>query len=307
MPVMGGSRARITSTKAIEHASTALQEMEGHALDVINVRKPASVEAAVNLARIVSKLSPILGNLIEFTVVEKLNEHAAFRGHTWVRQDPDFPDALLTGISPETGFEIKAWFPFATEITGRFKESQARLSKSNIHVCLLAWLPTNLVYGTPRVLDVGIFPALSVAQARDEHYHQPPRYVVVEPEDTTARTRNLQQTNTNGFRLQGSEEDLYQAEAMVESWGSSARDYSPERDYQRRVAELTSKFTYRGDTNYAKIDRIDHAGIEAFKRKVLGRRIKGHTVDAWRRMLTHKDDQVVGAALADHFEIGSEV
>jgi len=86
-----------------------------------------------------------------------------------------------------------------------------------------------------------------------------------------------------------------------------AEDYSPERDYQLRIAELTSKFTYRGDTNYAKIDRIDHAGIEEFKRSVMERRIKGRTVDEWRRTLTHKDDGVVAAALADHLEIGSDV
>ena len=280
--------------------------MEGHALDVINVRKPASVEAAVNLARIVSKLSPMLGNLIEFTVVERLNEQASIGKHRWIRQDPGFPDALLVGVRPETGFEVKAWFPFATEITGRFKESRARLAGANIHVCLLAWLPTNLVYGTPKILQVGLFPALSVADARDSHYHQPPRYVVVEPEDTSERGPQHQQTNTNGFRFQGSKAEFYDAEKMVSSWGSAARDYSPERRYQAKISKLTSAFTYRGDTNFSKIDRIDHEGIEAFKRAVLSRKLQGKTVGEWRRIVANKDDSVVAAALQDHLGIGNE-
>ena len=34
------------------------------------------------------------------------------------------------------------------------------------------------------------------------HYHKPPDYLVFEPEDTSERTANLQQTNTNGYKLQ---------------------------------------------------------------------------------------------------------
>jgi len=38
----------------------------------------------------------------------------------------------------------------------------------------------------------------SVAEARDKHY-QSTGLLVIEPEDTRQRTRNLQQTNTNGI------------------------------------------------------------------------------------------------------------
>ncbi len=40
----------------------------------------------------------------------------------------------------------------------------------------------------------------SIAEARDQHYHKPPDYLVVEPEDTSRRTKNLRQTNTNGYK-----------------------------------------------------------------------------------------------------------
>ena len=54
----------------------------------------------------------------------------------WIRQDPGFPDALFKSntISPNPGIEIKAWFPFATEITARFKDSITIFSQDNIDI-----------------------------------------------------------------------------------------------------------------------------------------------------------------------------
>ena len=49
----------------------------------------------------------------------------------WQRQDPGFPDMIFVGptVTPSPGFEIKAWFPLATEITARFKDSQNHFVK----------------------------------------------------------------------------------------------------------------------------------------------------------------------------------
>lgn len=107
-------------------ASTHLQMLSEHVFDVLSITKPVSPEAAVNLAKVISKLSPLLGNLIEFNIVELLNERREFHSlGSWVRQDPGFPDAIFQGsVHPVPGFEIKAWFPLATEITARFKDSQ---------------------------------------------------------------------------------------------------------------------------------------------------------------------------------------
>jgi hypothetical protein len=119
----------LDTRKAIESAARHLRSLEGHVFDVLTVTMPVSVEAAVNLAKVISKLSPLLGNLIEINTVEVLNSKPEFRPFgKWVRQDPDFPDTILKGsLSPVPGFEIKAWFPLATEITARFKDSQKRL------------------------------------------------------------------------------------------------------------------------------------------------------------------------------------
>src|ERR1017187_2752672 len=195
---------------ALSIAGKHLHALKGHAFDVLTVTKPISPSAAVNLAKIISKLSPLLGNLIEFTSVEILNDKSDFKAHgTWRRQDPAFPDANFKGsIDPVPGFEIKAWFPLATEITARFKDSQNHFREEQTNVCMLAWLPDQLIFGKPKIIDVCIVSGHSVAAARDNHYHNPPDYLVLEPEDTTARTRNLQQTNTNGYKWQGTDKQF---------------------------------------------------------------------------------------------------
>ena len=61
-------------------------------------------------AKFISKLSPLLGNMIEFSTVDLLNEHDWNDLGTWVRQDPGFPDALFQSetVVPNPGIEIKA-------------------------------------------------------------------------------------------------------------------------------------------------------------------------------------------------------
>jgi len=174
-----------------------LSGLSGHVFDLLTVSKPISPSAAINLSKVVSKLSPLLGNLIEFNTVEYLNDQEDFFGlGEWHRQDPGFPDTVFLGdVYPTPGFEIKAWFPLATEITARFKDSQNHFQHDETHVCMLAWLPEYLIYGKPKIIDVCVVSGQSVAKARDDHYHNPPDYLVLEPEDTTARTSNLQQTN----------------------------------------------------------------------------------------------------------------
>src|SRR3954469_16545643 len=110
---------RMDSKAILASGSLHLQSLAGHVFDLLTVSKPVSPAAAVNLSKVISKLSPLLGNLIEFNTVEFLNEQKEFTEHgTWVRQDPGFPDAIFVGkIHPTPGCEIKAWFPLATEIT----------------------------------------------------------------------------------------------------------------------------------------------------------------------------------------------
>src|SRR6266704_5467492 len=98
----------------LESASKHLQDLAGHVFDLLTISKPISPDAAVNLSKVVSKLSPLLGNLIEFNTVEFLNDLPEYNGlGKCQRQDPGFPDTIFVGptITPTPGFEIKAWFP----------------------------------------------------------------------------------------------------------------------------------------------------------------------------------------------------
>ena len=77
-------------------ATTTVLELKGHTLDILTVRKPRNLQEAIDLSKVVSKLSPIVGNTIETAITEYLNSKKIWpEGCVWIRQDPDFPDALL--------------------------------------------------------------------------------------------------------------------------------------------------------------------------------------------------------------------
>lgn len=292
----------------LEAASKELESLSGHIFDLLTVTKPISPNAAVNLSKVVSKLSPLLGNLIEFNTVEFLNDQPEFQQlGKWKRQDPGFPDTIFEGsITPAPGFEIKAWFPLATEITARFKDSQNHFAEGQTNVCMLAWLPDQLIFGKPYIMDVCVVSGASVAKARDDHYHNPPDYLVLEPGDTTARTRNLQQTNTNGYKFQGTGAQFQQARKVVEAWGRDGALYKPTADYQQLLRQLIASFPYRLDTNFAKMDRIVHPGIEAFKKRVLGTKVHGLSIGAWAALLYRGSDEEIRQVLQDRFDIREE-
>lgn len=233
----------------IRLASHYLADLSGHTFDVLDISKPITVSAGVNLAKVISKLSPLLGNLIEFNTVEFLNKQNDFADFgIWKRQDPRFPDTIFVGeVQPTPGLEIKAWFPLATEITARFKDSQNHFQFDQTYVAMLAWLPEKVIYGKPQILDVCVMSGLSIALARDTHYHNPPDYLVLEPEDTSQRTLNLQQTNTSGYKFQGSPNELLDAQKIVDSWGTDAIFYKPTREYQQLLRELLIRYKYRLD------------------------------------------------------------
>ncbi len=293
----------------IRLASQYLANLSGHTFDVLDVSKPVTVDAAVNLTKVISKLSPLLGNLIEFNTVEFLNRQKDFDGFgVWERQDPGFPDTIFVGnVKPTPGLEIKAWFPLATEITARFKDSQNHFQFDQTHVVMLAWLPEKIIYGKPRILDVCVVSGLSVALARDTHYHNPPDYLVLEPEDTTQRTSNLQQTNTSGYKFQGSTSELLDAQKIVEAWGSEAKIYKPTREYQQLLRELLIRYKYRLDTNFAKMDRIAHPGIEEFKKRVYNIEVSGMKVGQWNRLLSSRREDNIVKLLQEYLDIKEEI
>lgn len=298
----------MNTQEVIAIARDHLQGLSGHDFDVLEISKPVSPNAAVNLAKIISKLSPLVGNLIEFNTCEYLNDQPEFaKFGVWKRQDPGFPDTIFEGlVTPVPGFEIKAWFPLATEITARFKDSQNHFQSDQTYVAMLAWLPEFLIYGKPKIIGIVVVSGRSVAKARDDHYHNPPDYLVLEPGDTTARTSNLQQTNTNGYKFQGTPEQFRGAQLLVSGWGITGSVYLPTAAYQERLRELITRFPYRLDTNFAKMDRIVHPEIEAFKTRIHSTVYHGRTIGAWNRLLSNGTEDAILNALADSFNIRDE-
>lgn len=284
----------------IAKAEKKLKSLAGEEIPALSLNSLDASEAPF-LGQIVSKLSPMIGNLLENRIVNFLNE-TRDDDHYWVRQDPDFPDALLkatSGIETGVGFEVKAWYALSTELTGRFRESVNLLSGKNIKVVVVSWMMSHVVYGTPKILDVLVVDALEVAKSRDNHYHKPPDYVINEPNDTTARTRNLQQTNVLGYKWQ--ETDIKQsaeAHRFVKQHSNASSDpHTPEA--QALVDSLMNTFKYRLDTNFAKIDRIDNPEIEAFKSKVLAMTVRDKTLTEWQKLLSKlNSESEVEAAIA---------
>jgi len=272
----------------LDIANQDIYSLKDQTIDVLSITKPPDLAYARHLAKVVSKISPLMGNMIEYSTVNVLNKRdwKKYQG-SWIRQDPGFPDNLFAWEKPiKPGIEVKTWFPLATEITARFKDSEDHFYYDQTRVTVIAWLPEFIIFGKPKVLDVFIDTASSFATARNLHYHDPPNYLVFEPEDTSARTRNLQQTNTNGYVFQGTQEQLEKARNEVATWGPSGKIYSSEPYYQDRLQALLGSYRYRLDTNFAKIDRIEHHGLEIFKQRVLSINLFGHTVLDWSERIS---------------------
>ena len=270
----------------MKRAEGVLRGLVGHSIDTLAVSSLGSDEAIL-LGKVVSKLSPMIGNLLEARIIDILREDAPL-DFTWKRQDPDFPDAALfdsSGNNTGYGFEVKAWYALSTELTGRFRESQNLLNTKNIKVVIVAWMMSHIVYGTPQVLDVLIVDASEVAHSRDQHYHKPPDYLIVEPRDTTARTSNLQQTNVAGYKWQSTNsKDKAEAQAMVRAAQRDAKQ--PHSAIEQSLAELLmAKFPYRMDTNFAKVDRIDNVDIERFKASIMSSKARERSLKMWAKLL----------------------
>lgn len=131
-------------------------------------------------------------------------------------------------------------------------------------------------------------------------------YLVLEPEDTTQRTANLQQTNTSGYKFQGSVEELLEAQKIVDSWGIEGKIYKPTREYQHLLRELLIRYKYRLDTNFAKMDRIVHPGIEQFKQRVYNIEVSSITFGQWNRLLSSRREDNIIKSLQDYLEIREE-
>ena len=48
-------------------AKTVIKDLEGKSLDVLTINKPPDLDYTQHLAKVISKLSPLIGNMLEFS------------------------------------------------------------------------------------------------------------------------------------------------------------------------------------------------------------------------------------------------
>lgn len=172
-------------------------------------------------------------------------------------------------------------------MTARFKDSQKFFSDNQTYVLIVCWLPEHIIYGKPVVIGTSFISGKSIAETRDNHYFNPPDYLILEPENTESRTANLQQTNTNGYKIQ--ENEIKKAMQLAQKNKLLNKKYSIEKGFQTKIRELFSKFNYRLDTNYAKIDRIQHLAIEEFKSSIMNTEFCGLPILKWSKLIANPD------------------
>lgn len=288
----------------IETSRSTLLSLVGTKLDAVAVNSLDPSEAPL-LGANVSKLSPLTSTLLEHRTVRDLA--AATEGGRFEieRQDPGFPDAgvFLDGQPTGHGLEIKAYNVLATEITARFRASQLALQGRNIHVVLICWVMDKVIHGQPQILDVQFVDAMSVAQVRDAHYNRPPRYLVSPPDDNEGRIASMLLRNVEGHVMQPSNttEALERVRVIQEALLAKADLNLPHHEVTAELTRhLRSSLNYRLDTNFAKIDRIDHPDVEAAKERNLAKVHLGRTFSAWQQVLRDMksaDPEVRDAAL----------
>jgi hypothetical protein len=269
----------------LRRAQEALVSLTKRPVDLLTLKSLGPDIDAVLIAKNISKISPFVSTQLENQVIQALTDVPGAEGLTWARQDPGFPDAGLAYDDVQTGhgIEAKAWYVCGTEITARFRASQVVLIGKRVYIVLVAWIMSDIVFGTPTILDYELFDAGDVAKVRDEHYHQPITYLVAEPGDTNERTRNLQQANVTGFRLQTTDPKALNAGRIL----LGDREWEPPHTEQSRVIteHLLNTLTYREESNFGKLDRIDHPQIEAFKSRILATTYRGRTISSWTQVL----------------------
>lgn len=143
--------------------------------------------------------------------------------------------------------------------------------------------------------------ASEIAKSRDEHYNNPPDYIVLEPFDTSDRTVNLQQTNTEGYKFQDNHLRLNEAQRIVDQWDFSDNlKYSLDSSYQIALRSLLQTFNYRLDTNYAKLNRIQNADINGFKENVYNSTFFNKKISEWKQILNSKNLEDIKNELIDN-------
>ena len=261
---------------ALEKLCEKLKFFIGYKIKEIEIKESSKYDFNSHLNTTISKLSPLISNIIEFDLCHYLNLWNIFDGGYWERNESSFPDLRFISRQPKNivqGIEVKAWEVNSTEITCRFRESLLNFKQNNIYVLLFGWRLEEIYKGTPVLLDFWYGQGEKVAYNRDKEYFNPPHNLIIEPYDNNDKNKSLKQTNSIGLIFQGNKEERTEAEKEVDTWLKRHNEkdiiyYKSSLKGQVFLNRLRSKYKYRVDTNFGKMDRFKYDGIDEFKLRI---------------------------------------
>ena len=287
-----------------DHVDEVVTDLENwisdQKINILTINK-CDEDAVIPFLKNMSKLSSLISVQIETRAlarIESIYGKELPDNVGWVINEriggEKYPDLAFADLdySPASnwvwpGVEIKAWCPFATEMSGRMMKGQSIMQDYPDQLLLVAWLPTNLLYGDPQVIGTWVGDGLEMAKSRDNHWHDPPASLILEPDFSPTREAHKQHTNVDRYLWNDDESKLEEAKEMAEEKGLIDGPYSHDREYQRKVRELHNSFIYKkGANNFRKLNRLHHEPLNRFPDRIRkNTTIEGKQLDEWNRHL----------------------
>ncbi|MDG5821893.1 hypothetical protein [Natronococcus sp. A-GB7] len=273
--------------------------IDGRKIDVLTVNR-CDEDAVIEFLKNMSKLSSLMSVQIETRALKRVQ---SIHGDElpdnvgWVINEriggEKYPDLALADFdySPSSdwvwpGVEIKAWCPFATEMSGRMMKGQSIMQKYPDQLLLVAWLPEHLLYGQPKVIGTWVGDGLEMAKSRDNYWHNPPSSLILEPDFSPEREAHKQHTNVDRYLWDDDSSRKDEAEKMAKELELYDTSYSFDADYQQRVRELYSSFNYKKGTNFRKLTRLHHTPLDTFPDNIRkNTTVEGKTLAEWNAHL----------------------
>lgn len=279
--------------------------IDGEAIDVLTVNK-CDEDAVIGFLKNMSKLSSLISVEIESRAlnrIEAIHDDDLPNNVAWVINElvggEKYPDLALADMdyNPSSdwvwpGVEIKAWCPFATEMSGRMMKGQSIMQKYPDQLLLVAWLPEHLLYGEPKVIGTWVGDGLEMAKSRDNYWHEPPNSLILEPDFSPDREAHKQHTNVDRYLWDDADSKLSEARDMAKDLDLLGTAYSYKDDYQQRVRRLYSAFSYKKGTNFRKLNRLHHDPLDNFPENIRKNTIiEGKTVSEWNTHLKNENPE----------------
>ena len=290
----------------LDRVAKDLQDwLDGETIDVLTVNR-CKEESVIPFLKNMSKLSSLISVEIESMALNRVSNYYGNelpQNVEWMLNErvagEKYPDLALTDLTFDPpsnwvwpGVEIKAWCPFATEITGRMKKGQSIMEQYPDKLLLVAWVPENLLYGKPKVVGTWLGDGSDMAESRDDYWFNAPKSIILEPDFSPERDPSEQHTNVDRFLWDDDNSKLDEARELARELGISNSNYSYDEEFQRRVRRLYSEYNYNHGTNFRKLARLHYDPLDNFPDNLReSTYIEGKSLQEWDRHLSNENPE----------------